>query len=376
MKSFFLSSLIALSIVSCTTSVQDTVDYSYATDLMTDTWVATDALGRTMPGYEEVGPVKNDHRRIVGIFYITWHTQGLKNLPQPYEGDVTKVLEKDPSARMIADHPNWKLGSYHWGEPENGYFLSQDEWVIRKDMSMLADAGVDVLVMDVTNAVLYWDEWEVTFSTMMKMREEGNKTPQFCFWAFNGNVISVVQQLYEKFYKEPKYQDLWFYWDGKPLLLYNAEPELDANGGWHEYKDGKADYSDEVKQFFTLRNMWWGYYEWNGKRFIGTEDNWSFGYSMADSAILAMSPDELVSKHNGRLEEAAVTPAQHPVTMTKVPMGVGKSWSREFGQPKLNEYDMPDSAYVPWLGKTVADPTGYGIYFQETLRPTVLNMPG
>lgn len=365
MKSFFLSSLIALSIVSCTTSVQDTVDYSYATDLMTDTWVATDALGRTMPGYEEVGPVKNDQRRIVGIFYITWHTQGLKNLPQPYEGDVTKVLEKDPSARMIADHPNWKLGSYHWGEPENGYFLSQDEWVIRKDMSMLADAGVDVLVMDVTNAVLYWDEWEVTFSTMMKMREEGNKTPQFCFWAFNGNVISVVQQLYEKFYKEPKYQDLWFYWDGKPLLLYNAEPELDANGGWHEYKDGKADYSDEVKQFFTLRNMWWGYYEWNGKRFIGTEDNWSFGYSMADSAILAMSPDELVSKHNGRLEEAAVTPAQHPVTMTKVPMGVGKSWSREFGEPKLNEYDMPDSAYVPWLGKTVADPTGYGIYFQE-----------
>ena len=365
MKSFILSSLIALSIVSCTTTVQDTVDYSYATDLMTDTWVGTDALGRTMPEYDEVGPVKHDQRRVVGIFYITWHTQGLKNLPQPYEGDVTKVLEKDPSARMIADHPNWKLGSYHWGEPENGYFLSQDEWVIRKDMSMLADAGVDVLVMDVTNAVLYWDEWEVTFSTMMKMREEGNKTPQFCFWAFNGNVISVVQQLYEKFYKEPKYQDLWFYWDGKPLLLYNAEPELDANGGWHEYKDGKADYSDEVKQFFTLRNMWWGYYEWNGKRFIGTEDNWSFGYSMADSAILAMSPDELVSKHNGRLEEAAVTPAQHPVTMTKVPMGVGKSWSREFGEPKLNEYDMPDSAYVPWLGKTVADPTGYGIYFQE-----------
>ena len=107
MKSFFLSSLIALSIVSCTTTVQDTVDYSYATDLMTDTWVGTDALGRTMPEYDEVGPVKHDQRRVVGIFYITWHTQGLRNLPQPYEGVVTKVLEKDPSARMSADHPNW-----------------------------------------------------------------------------------------------------------------------------------------------------------------------------------------------------------------------------------------------------------------------------
>jgi len=365
MKQFITSSLIALSIVSCATPAQDTIDNSYAVDLMSDTWVATDALGRTMPDRSEVGPVKHDQRRVVGIFYITWHTQGLRNLPQPYEGDVTEVLKKDPSARMQADNPNWKLGSYHWGEPEMGYFLSQDEWVIRKDMSMLADAGVDVLVMDVTNAVRYWDEWEVTFSTMEKMRAEGNKTPQFCFWAFNGNVIEVVQSLYDKYYKEPKFQDLWFYWDGKPLLLYNAEPELDANGGHAEYKDGKADYSDEVKEFFTLRNMWWGYYEWNHHRYIGTEDNWSFGYSMADSNVLNMTPKELLSTHNGKVEEAAVTPAQHPVTMTRVPMGVGKSWSRRDGQPKLNEYDMPDSAYVPWLGKKVADPTGYGIYFQE-----------
>jgi len=31
--------------------------------------------------------------------------------------------------------------------------------------------------------------------------------------------------------------------------------------------------------------MWWGYYEWGGKRFVGTEDNWSFGYSMADPRV-------------------------------------------------------------------------------------------
>ena len=36
-------------------------------------------------------------------------------------------------------------------------------------MSMLADAGVDVLVMDVTNAVRYWDEWAVVFPVMEKM---------------------------------------------------------------------------------------------------------------------------------------------------------------------------------------------------------------
>lgn len=351
--------------MSCAVSAQDITVERQTSDLFSDTWVATDALGRTMPGFDAVGPVKTDQRRVVGIFYITWHTQNLANLPAPYEADVTKVLKADPNARLQADNPNWKYGSYHWGEPEMGYFLSQDEWVIRKDMSMLSDAGVDVLVMDVTNAVRYWDEWEVLFSTMEKMREEGNSTPQFCFWAFNGEVITVVQQLYERIYKENKYPDLWFYWDGKPLLLYNADPVHDANGGYSAYKDGAHDYSDEVKNFFTLRNMWWGYYDWAGKRFIGTEDNWSFGYSMADPRIKSMTPEELLSKHNGKVEEAAVTPAQHPVTMTDVPMGVGKSWSKRYGEPKLNEYDLPDSAYVPWLGRKVSDPEGYGIYFQE-----------
>ena len=63
---------------------------------------------------------------------------------------------------------------------------------------MLADAGVDVLMMDVTNAVRYWDEWEAIFSVMEKMKAEGNQVPQFCFWAFNGPVITVVQDLYDK----------------------------------------------------------------------------------------------------------------------------------------------------------------------------------
>ena len=375
---------------SCTQGSQTAAEDSCAyRDIYPDTWVATDALGRTMPSYEEVGPVKNDQRRVVGIFYITWHTQGLANLKSPYTADVTKILQQDPNARLEADNPLWTEGSYHYAEPEMGYFLSQDEWVIRKDISMLADAGVDVMIMDVTNAVRYWDEWDVIFRTMQQMKAEGNKVPKFCFWAFNGPVITVVQDLYERIYEKNQYPDLWFYWDGKPLLLYNGRPKYDANGqdtpnpNLHYDEDAVTnknphygdpyytekfykDYSDDVKNFFTLRTMWWGYYEWAGERFVGTEDNWSFGYSLADPKVKAMKPEELLSLHNGKREQAAVTPAQHPVTM--VPgdsMGVGKSWSREFGEPELDEYDMPKEAYVPWLGKTVKNPTHYGIYFQE-----------
>ena len=326
------------------------------TDLMSDTWVATDALGRQMPLVDSVGNVKTGQERAVGIFYITWHGKGNHDLPGPYT-DVSKILNEDPSARLDAHHPLWKYGSYHWGEPEMGYFLSQDEWVMRKDLSMLQDAGVDVLILDVTNGVCYWDEWELLFSTMRKVREEGNRTPQFVFWSYNNNPVKVVKSLYEKYYKEGKYSDLWFYWDGKPLLLYNADPSVDATGS---FETTAADYPPEIFDFFTLRNMWWGYYEW-GKdhehgpgRFVGTEDNWSFGYSMDDERVKALSPEELASKHNGKVEECAVTPAQHSLGMKGAKMGVGKSWSVKTGEPPLNEYDMP-----------IDGTSGKGIYFQE-----------
>jgi len=367
-------------------------DLSYR-DIYPDTWVATDALGRTMPDITSAGPVKTGQRRVVGIFYITWHSDGLANLKSPFTADVSHILNTDPAARLDAKHPLWTEGMYFWGEPEVGYFLSKDEYVIRKDMSMLADAGVDVLVMDVTNAVRYWDEWDVLFPVMQKMKAEGNKVPQFCFWAFNGPVITVVQDLYDRIYKEEKYKDLWFYWDGKPLLLYNGNPSVDANGkgpqnpnphydpaakddpnhphyGDPDYaEEFYADYTKDVKEFFKLRTMWWGSHEWAGERFIGTEDNWSFGYDLGNEQVKAMDPDDLLSTHNGMKEQAAVTPAQHPVSM------VGKSWSREHGEPELNEYDLPVPTYVPWLGETVANPEGYGSYFQERWDETIAADP-
>ena len=318
--------------------------------------MATDALGRTMPTAGEC-PLKDDGKpRTVGIFYITWHTQGLHNGLE-YRADVSKVLQADPEARREWDNSQWTGPSYHWGEPEYGYFLSKDKYVIRHDISMLADAGVDVLIMDVTNAVLYWDEWEVLFSTMQEMKAEGNKVPSFCFWAFNGNVITVVKKLYEEFYKTPKYQDLWFHWDGKPLLLYNGTPSVDANPNGGE--KNLSDYPQEIKDFFTLRTMWWGYWKWAGERFVGTEDKWSFGYDLGTSEVAALSPEELCSRHNGRMEEMAVTAAQHPMSI------IGKSWSRKGGEPVLDERDMPTKTLIPYLGEERDNPTQYGIYFQE-----------
>lgn len=391
MKRFYITLTILLVFQFCCYAQKRSKGEIVQRDLYSDTWVATDAIGRAMPTNEQTGDVKEDKRRVVGIFYITWHTQDLHNQISPYTGDITQILGKTPEARKDTNHPAWRHNAwFHYAEPEMGYFLSQDEWVIRKDLSMLADAGVDVMILDVTNAVRYWSEWEVLFETMHKMKAEGNIVPKFCFWAFNGPVITVVQELFNRVYKENKYSDLWFYWDDKPLLLYNDNPHHNASGGWVEnpnpnYYEAAVtdpndpnynnpdytqkslkDYTNEVKEFFTLRNMWWGYYEWGGKRFIGTEGNWSFGYNLEDERIKRMSPEELIAKHNGKLEQAAVTPAQHPVTMTENPMGVGKSWTRRFGEPQLNEYDMPEVGYIPYLKQTRRNPVFYGAYFQES----------
>ena len=143
-------------------------DTPYYRDLFPDTWVGHDSLGRNMPTASVVGPVKTDHRRVVGIFYVTWHSDSHHKLKSPYTADVSRVLAADPEARLNANHPLWAAGSYHWGEPELGYFLSKDEYVIRHDMSMLADAGVDVIILDVTNGVRYWDEWAVILAVMEK----------------------------------------------------------------------------------------------------------------------------------------------------------------------------------------------------------------
>ena len=319
---------------------------------VSSSWVATDGLGRTLPTAEEC-PLRSDKQRTVGIFYITWHTPDHHD-GQPYTFDVTKRLAANPSAAK--GEPDFPYATYHWGEPEYGYFLSRDRYVIFHDLSMLADAGVDVLILDVTNAVCYWDEWEAVFSVMEEMKALGNKVPRFCFWAFNGNVVDVVQSLYERYYRSPRFQDLWFMWDGKPLLLYNATPNVDANpgGGQHD-----RDYSEEVRQCFTLRNMWWGYFEWAGKPYVGTEDNWSFGYELNDKRVAALAPEALCARHQGRMEEMAVTPAQHPISI------VGKSWRRETGEPELDAYDMPVVSNGSEGGEQQFPPTAHGLYFQE-----------
>lgn len=197
-------------------------------DVMSDTWAATDALGRVLPMTAEVGTPKPN--RTVGIFYFNWHAAfGNKEVH-----DIAKTLAANPAA------PPWGpvQAPHYWSEPRFGYYRPDDPWVIRKHVQMLTDAGVDVLILDATNALTYDAEREALCVVLEQMKAEGRRVPQIAMLPY-ANHPPVVQHLWETFYKPGKHRDLWFQWKGKPLLLTPTEG-----------------LSEEVKAFFTLRTSW------------------------------------------------------------------------------------------------------------------------
>ena len=199
-------------------------------------WPATDALGRELPLAAEVGPPKKD--RFMGIFYLTWTGEDYSYGPY----DITKILAEQPDMRTAPSFrhsgpKSWHMA--HWGEPLFGYYNQKDPWVIRRHIHMLVDAGVDVLVLDATNGTIDEEMLNEFLPVILQIRKEGSRTPQIIFM-LNTDMVNMADQLLGKFYRPGKFDDLWFHWDGKPLMLCNPNDARPA-----------------VREFFTLRTTFW-----------------------------------------------------------------------------------------------------------------------
>lgn len=200
-------------------------------DTMPDTWTATDALGRTVPGFAECGPPRAD--RTVAMFYFLWlgpHARG-----GPY--DISKILDQNPAAMSEPENPLWgPLGSpHHWGESLLGYYDSSDPYVLAKHAQMLADAGVDVVVFDVTNQHTYTDNAKALLDAFARVRKNGGRTPQVAFLCPFWTPAAVVRQLVRDLYEPRVHEALWFRWEGKPLIL--ADPDRIDEGPRYDTSD-------------------------------------------------------------------------------------------------------------------------------------------
>ncbi len=229
---------------------------------------ATDALGRKLVTHKEAGYPKKD--KYVGLFYLIW-TDSEIGFSTDY--DVTKAYACNPEHPSLGEH-----GSFcWWAEPETGYHVSDDVWQIKRDMRYFAMAGVDFIYLDFTNGYIYEKSLRALLDTCLELRAAGQMTPYIVPWTLaeadrNAPGYGLVD-IYEMFYKDEKYDDLWFYWEGKPLAMLKN----DSAGGMSAFD------SKELTDFFTFRISWPGY-AWPGEE-VGTGykfwgDGWlaNFGY--------------------------------------------------------------------------------------------------
>lgn len=222
-----LISIITLIIISFEVSAQ-AIAPNYGNGLP-----ATDGLGRKLPNRIESGSARD--KKFIGLFYWTWHTDGNADFSPVM--NITELLNQYPAAASDANHPAWQgitPGVFWWDEPLFGYYRTTDEWVLRKHAEMLADAGVDVVFFDCTNGNLTWkSSYMVLLKVWDQARKDGVKTPQVCFllpFGPGNNSLLSLNELYTDLYKPQLYKDLWFYWNGKPLIMAYPESLVPQNG--------------------------------------------------------------------------------------------------------------------------------------------------
>ena len=214
-------------------------------------WVATDDLGRTTPLGDKTGAPKED--KTVGIFYfLCWTGAG-----QHIQDNTKLFLELGIGG--LQKYLTEKGGEAYWAEPYFGYYRNTDTWVYRKHAYMLEAAGVDFIFLDISNGVVFEKGHLALLDTRLKIRQEGGSTPQVCFLCGDRtDLFETDLNLMRKggAFTEAnleKYDELFFKWNGKPLIFGNPE-KLSAS-------------NKKFLENFEVRGCWaWenrdGYWNW------------------------------------------------------------------------------------------------------------------
>ncbi len=222
----------------------------YTHPVMPDTWVFTDGLGRVSLTNAEVGDLKED--KTLAMFYWSWHIDGFVG---QVPNNLQELSEKYPEAMNDWDNPLWGTlsGVHFWNEPIYGYYRSDDQWVARRQAELLANAGVDVVFTDNTNSTLTWrNAYTPIMDAWTSAQNDGVNVPKFSFmlpFAASDDSKQQLQSIYLDVFRSEKWQNLWYYLDGKPMLMAHKS-NLSADASATE---------KEILNFFTFRSNYPGY---------------------------------------------------------------------------------------------------------------------
>lgn len=242
--------------------------------------------------YSGVGKYEKtpSEERLVGIAYTTWHNKS----------------------------QNW--GSGTWGTPLYGTYSSDDREMIYRHGKMFAEAGIDFIFVDWSNNTTY--HAEDSYDSGMSMIEDATDllfevwseipgAPKICIFVgpghsgyssvLDGNHQRKVEQVYDRYVNNPEYADMYFYYEGKPLLMcYGSTPVNKAYLSSDRYSAS-----------------------WDDSRFT---TRWLSGYVNQQNVLLESSSDKLskfywsweergeqsFSVKNGRVEAITVSAATRP----------------------------------------------------------------
>ena len=186
-----------------------------------------------------------DKTDLVSICYSVWFDAILGKSGGTVDNwhNITEILE---GKQEWGGSPSF----HYWAKPALGYYSSSNVEVIRTHMTQLYTAGVDFIIIDLTNAgdgyigSTAWTDYiqkpmDAIFDTIMAMRAEGLGTPYVVFWVGDGEG-PLYQELYDRYHAVEKWKDCFVYWDGKPFLLTtHITPK-----------------KFPLKDLYTVRSMW------------------------------------------------------------------------------------------------------------------------
>ena len=217
-------------------------------------WKAADRLGRVIAQNGQTGEIRPE--KTIALFYFLWNSPA-SNIPKaPYLNgpyDISKIFQIDPDVMKKDDSPLWaKDGQFHyWGEPLYGYYYGNDPWVMRRHIHLLADAGIDLLIFDTTNALIYQEVLFPFLDMLHTVRAEGDRTPLVTFM-LNTKTSETAERLWKQVYATEKYNDLLFRLEEKPLLV--ADPSQIKN--------------QEILNHLTFRKAHWP------TKMVNTQNAW------------------------------------------------------------------------------------------------------
>ena len=195
---------------------------------------------------------KTDKKRYVGMFFYIQTMEGgtgcynITDLMNEYGDDFWDNVFK-------ANIPESPVNQNHfWGEPVWGYYKENDEWVMRKQLEMLTMAGVDFLMLDTSNAVIYQEVTDKLFYIIKEYREAGWDVPQIVYQTASGDDAQCrrqVKDLYNKYYVKKDLDDVWFKPDGKPMMIVMNKTANDLRKGTDEEK--------VLYDYFYFRYKYW-----------------------------------------------------------------------------------------------------------------------